>query len=309
MSLGTMKELEQALQAVDWLQGQRIAVDHVQGILQPVPTCRTWDRIWAFRAKPQDLLIATYPKAGTTWTQEIVDMIQQDGDVEKCQRAPTHLRSPFIEWIIPPLPSGVDSANTMPSPRILKTHLPVQLLPPSFWEQNCKIIYVARNAKDNLVSYYHFHRMNKALPDPGTWDEFFENFLSGKVCWGSWHDHVKGWWDVKSKHRILYLLFEDIKENPKREIRKVAEFMGKELPEEVLDKIVHHTSFDIMKANPMANYSSIPSQMMDHSVSPFMRKGEVGDWKNHFTVAQNERFDEDYRRKMANTSLVFREDC
>ncbi|XP_068850123.1 sulfotransferase 1C4-like isoform X2 [Capricornis sumatraensis] len=207
----------------------RIAVDYVEGILQPTPTCDTWDQIWSFQARPDDLLISTYPKAGTTWTQEIVDLIQNGGDVNQSQRAPTHERFPFIEWIIPSL---------------------------------------------------------------------------GSVCWGSWYDHVKGWWHAKDQHRILYLFYEDMKENPKHEIQKLAEFIGKSLDDKVLDKIVHHTSFSVMKQNPMANYTSIPAEFMNQSISPFIRKGVVGDWKNHFTVAQNERFDDDYRKNMADTTLA-----
>lgn len=235
-----------------------------------------------------------------------MDLIQNECDVGRSQRAPTHERFPFIEWKIPTMESGLEQANAMPSPRTLKTHLPIQLLPPSLLEKNCKMIYIARNPKDNMVSYYHFHRMNKALPAPGTWEEYFENFLTGKVCWGSWYDHVKGWWDARHQHRILYLFYEDMKRNPKHEIQKLAEFIGKSLDNKVLDKIVHHTSFDVMKQNPMANYSSVPTEIMNQSISPFMRKGTVGDWKNHFTVAQNERFEDDYRKRMADSSLASR---
>uniref|UniRef100_A0A5F9C5X8 Sulfotransferase n=1 Tax=Oryctolagus cuniculus TaxID=9986 RepID=A0A5F9C5X8_RABIT len=243
--------------------------------------------------------------AGTTWIQEIVDMIEQNGDVEKCQRALIQHRHPFIEWARPPQPSGVEKAQAMPSPRILRTHLPTRLLPPSFWENNCKFLYVARNVKDCMVSYYHFQRMNQVLPDPGTWEEYFETFINGKVAWGSWFEHVKGWWEVKGRYQILFLFYEDIKKDPKCEIRKVAQFMGKHLDETVLDKIVQETSFEKMKDNPMINRSTVPKSIMDQSISPFMRKGTVGDWKNHFTVAQSHRLDELYRKKMEGVSIDF----
>uniref|UniRef100_A0ABM5FZ08 Sulfotransferase n=1 Tax=Pogona vitticeps TaxID=103695 RepID=A0ABM5FZ08_9SAUR len=313
--------LEQ-MEHVDWDVTRRETVE-VGGVLLTKQTCDIWDKIWAFQAKPDDLLIATYAKAGTTWTQEIVDMIQCDGDIEKCKRASIPDRQPFIEMVTrKTLPTGLEKAEAMPSPRTLKTHLPVQLVPPSFWEQNCKMIYVARNGKDNLVSYYHFHRMHQMMPEPGTWEEFFEKFIAGKVLWGSWYDHVKGWWEAKNNYRILYLFYEDIKEqpdqycahmrnnlpnwNPRHEIQKIMQFLEKELEKEVLDKIIHYTQFEVMKNNPLANYTFVPPEIMDHTISPFMRKGTVGDWKNYFTVAQNERFDSEYKQKMAGTSLTFR---
>ena len=55
--------------------------------------------------------------------------------------------------------------------------------------------------------------------------------------------------------------------------RNLPEFIGKSLDDKVLDKIVHHTSFSVMKQNPMANYTSIPAEFMNQSISPFIRKG------------------------------------
>lgn len=279
-------------------------------IIQGVPFIKYfadhWAEVESVQARPDDLLICTYAKAGTTWVSEIVDLILNEGDIEKAKRDPIHIRVPFLELAVPGLPTGTELLATAPSPRFVKTHLPVQLLPKTFWENNCKIIYVARNAKDVAVSYYFFYQMAKVHPDPGTWGEFLEKYMAGEVSYGSWYDHVKGWWEKRKDKNILYLFFEDIKEDPKREIRKILQFLEKNLEDEVLDKIVHHTSFKEMKQNFAANYSTIPSSIMDQKVSPFMRKGIAGDWKNHFTVAQNERFDEDYERNMAGNSLRFR---
>uniref|UniRef100_A0A8C5RNR7 Sulfotransferase n=1 Tax=Laticauda laticaudata TaxID=8630 RepID=A0A8C5RNR7_LATLA len=66
-----------------------------------------WNLISGFQARPDDLLLCNYPKAGTTWIQEIVDMVQHRGDAQKCAWAPIYERSLYIELFPPkPIPSG-----------------------------------------------------------------------------------------------------------------------------------------------------------------------------------------------------------
>ncbi|XP_023812455.1 cytosolic sulfotransferase 1 isoform X2 [Oryzias latipes] len=215
-----------------------------------------WENYQNFQARPDDILIATYPKAGTTWVSYILDLLYFRESLEdRLTTIPIYERVPFLEICIPGLFSGKDLVdNLTTSPRLIKTHLPVQFVPKSFWEQNCRIVYMARNAKDNMVSFFHFDRMNKVEPDPGEWSSFFQRFLDGKT--------------------------------------------------EEVERLSSSVQFDNMKKDKMANYSTAP--VMDFKISPFMRKGKVGDWKNHFTVAQNEAFDEDYKKKMTDPTLQFR---
>ncbi|ELK23187.1 Estrogen sulfotransferase [Myotis davidii] len=85
--------------------------------------------------------------------------------------------------------NGVKQLKEMASPRILKTHLPAQLLPASFWEKNCKMIYLCRNAKDVAVSFYYFFQMVAGHPNPGTFPEFVEKFMDGEGIIGDWKNH------------------------------------------------------------------------------------------------------------------------
>ncbi|XP_076857081.1 sulfotransferase 1B1-like [Brachyhypopomus gauderio] len=279
----------------------------MQGVRLRSYIVENWSSISAFCPDPTDLLICTYPKAGTTWAQEIVDLLLHNGDTDVCKRAPTNKRMPFLEiQPYPNLPSGLELLKSMKPPRVIKTHLPIQLVPKGFWENKCKVIYVARNAKDNLVSYYHFDCMNRLQPQTGSWEEYIHKFMTGNLGWGSWYDHVKGYWKYREERNILYLFFEDMKENPRREVERIMCYLDLSLADDVIDKIVQFTSFRVMKDNPMTNYTFIPPSILDQSVSSFMRKGEVGDWANHFTAAQSQMFDEDYAKQMADVDIPFR---
>ncbi|RVE70733.1 hypothetical protein OJAV_G00067270 [Oryzias javanicus] len=266
-----------------------------------------WNNYQNFQARPDDILIATYPKAGTTWVSYILDLLYfGQTSTDRNKSIPIYERVPFLEIDIPGLDKGKDLAdNLTTSPRLIKTHLPVQFVPKSFWEQNCRIVYVARNAKDNMVSFYHFDRMSKLQPESGEWSSFFQRFLDGKMLFGSWYDHVNGWWKKKETYsKLHYMFYEDLVENTGGEIAKLCSFLGKSASTGEIETLSGSVQFDNMKKDKMANYSTFPE--MDAKISPFMRKGKVGDWKNHFTVAQNKAFDEDYKKKMTDPTLQFR---
>ncbi|XP_042080630.1 cytosolic sulfotransferase 3 isoform X1 [Haplochromis burtoni] len=238
-----------------------------------------WDNVQNFKARPDDIVIATYPKAGTTWVSYIIDLLYF-GHMGPARQTsiPLHDRVPFLELYVPFLPSGTDLADKLPTtPRLIKTHLPVQFVPKSFWEQRCRVVYVARNAKDNAVSYFHFERMNSGMPEPGDWSTFLQDFMEGKKVFGSWYDHVNGWWEKKQTHsNFHYMFYEDLIEDYEKEIDRLCSFLGLSPSVEEKERVRASVTFDSMKQNKMTNYSTVP--VMNQEVSPFMRKGPTACW-------------------------------
>ena len=127
--------------------------------------------------------------------------------------------------------------NTLPSPRIVKTHLPYNIVPKSANEDNkCKYIYIARNPKDVAVSRFKFTTSLKVFGNGfnGPWEFYTKLFVEGNgkweiplgitvtgfefiilflfytVGWNSWNDHVLGWWKHKDDPNILFLKYEDL---------------------------------------------------------------------------------------------------
>merc|ERR1712035_49205 len=254
-----------------------------------------------FQFRPDDIIIATYPKSGTTWTQEIVPLILSAGDPASVETLPSWERCPWLEEI----EASVLNLEERPSPRVLTTHLFYDMMPPSFFEVKPKVINVMRNPKDVFTSALHFYGMSSHIVDPGPQGEFLQKFLDGKAVYGSWFDHVKSWLNAEDKGRIMYISYEEMLMDLKDAVTRISQFLETSLDADVIMKIADRCLFKNMKKNKMSDYSMMSREIMDQTKSEFLRKGVSGDWKNQLTVAEAEYFDAAYKDKMKDVKFKF----
>ncbi|KAK2513642.1 amine sulfotransferase [Columba livia] len=253
-----------------------------------------------FEINDSDIFIATYPKSGTVWTQNILALIMSEGHRNGTENMEMMDRIPWLEYNI----KNADFA-TLPSPRIFATHLPYYLVPRDMRNKKGRIIYVTRNPKDVMVSYYHFSKFMNTLEKIPDFNLFMERFLSGKVLASSWMDHVAGWYSHAEDFNILFLTYEEMKKDLRSAVLKICSFLGKKLSEEEVDSVVRQATFENMRKDPRANYENLPEELAEKNKGKFLRKGTVGDWKNIMTVAQSERFDKVLEERMKTLPIKF----
>ena len=252
--------------------------------------------------REDDIWIVTYPKFGTTWTQQIVRLILNRG---KEDGLTIEYAVPWVEAFgeIPGIRTYRMDIDKMTSPRAFKSHFPYQMMP--FGLPNAtpgKYISVIRNPKDVAVSFY-YHHLSSPIHPHYEWDEFFETFMKGDVYWGNYFDHVLSWWAHKDDDNVLILTYEDMKKDLSSAVAKIAKFIRQDISQDLVDEIAHKTTFDNMKRDSMAlNYEQRHGYQKPF-VTGFLRKGAIGDWKNHFTPKQAARLDAVYDERMKGTGI------
>ncbi|KAM4825264.1 sulfotransferase 2A1-like [Thomomys bottae] len=251
-----------------------------------------------FVVKDEDIITVTYPKSGTHWLIEILSLIHTKGDPKWIRSVTTYNRSPWMEGV-----GGYKALlDRKEGPPLISSHLPIQLFPKSFFTSKAKVIYVTRNPKDVLISGYHFWSSANLTKKPESLEQYFEWFLQGHVPYGSWFDHVRGWMSMKEKENVLVVSYEEMKKDPRNTVEKICQFLGKALEPAELDLVVENSSFQNMKDNMLGNLSQVPEEFVSATIK-IPRKGIVGDWKNNFSPAQTQAFEEIFREKMAGLPL------
>ena len=270
----------------------------------PLPLCVTQHQLDFMKEMElfsDDIWVVTYPRSGTTWTQQIVRSILDKGDEDqRIDQAVPYLEATNSKVI----PYDVDF-STIERPRAIKSHMPYNSMPCGTPKDTPgKYIYVARNPKDTAVSFFYHYFSFKAAENID-WPTFASWFLSGQLYNGSHLDHVLGWWEHRDDDNVLFLKYEDMKKDIRSAIVGIASFIGKDLSEEEVDTVIKKSSFSSMKNNPTTNYEWMTTERKHPEGTPFIRKGVVGGWKNMFTPELSGQFDAFFSHKLKAAGLEF----
>ncbi|XP_010002876.1 PREDICTED: sulfotransferase 6B1 [Chaetura pelagica] len=261
-----------------------------RGTPYPVTACsmETFQALENLEARGDDMVLVSYPKCGVNWLIQILsDLI-----FTTTQSKPVSTELPFIECGDP---GKYQRMKQIPSPRILATHLSYDCLPKSIFKNKAKILVLFRNPKDTAVSFFHFHNNAPGIPNYSSWDEFFSEFMNGKVLWGSYFDHAVTWNKHIEDENIMTIIYEDLKENLTASVKQIAEFFGFSPTAEQIQSIADRATFQEVKDKAQETHGAVGSILF--------RKGVVGDWKNLFTDAQNQEMDAKFKACLEGTKL------
>ncbi|KAL1471286.1 hypothetical protein MTO96_023741 [Rhipicephalus appendiculatus] len=245
----------------------------------------------SYEPRPGDLILATFPKSGTTWCQYLIWGIHNLGAVEEGRMPPVQdlltKHFPYIDLL------GTSSTVAdRPPPRFIKTHLPAELL---HRPSGAKYVVCLRNPFDVAVSYFHMRYGRRHLthlpPDYG-FDHFLDELLSGD------HDNV------------LVVYYEVLKKEPRKVVLKLAKFLNSdaaarlETEPGLLERLLEQTSIERLRqlSGGAENFAE-GDFSRQHPTAALFRKGVVGDWRSLFDRDQERRFRDAYDRALAGTEM------
>ncbi|KQK00800.1 cytosolic sulfotransferase 5 [Brachypodium distachyon] len=262
-----------------------------------------------FVARPTDVVLATMPKAGTTWLKALVYAVVHRGrHAPRDRRHPLLLSSPhdlvpFLHSLYQNSSHPTRLIDAMPSPRTLAVHAPLSLMNASVAASRCRVVYLCRDPKDALVSFWHY--IAKAAKHPAVpgsslapFPEVFELYCDGVSAFGPVWDHMAEYWkeSVARPEEVMFLRYEQLKEDTVGSVKRMAQFLGvpftdDEVTQRVPEAVVSLCGMDRMKSVEANRDGEHGGSGWTFKNSAFFRKGEVGDWKELLTPEMASRLD------------------
>ncbi|HEX6859951.1 MAG TPA: sulfotransferase domain-containing protein [Caulobacteraceae bacterium] len=250
--------------------------------------------IWnAFKFRDDDIIVATYAKSGTTWTQQIVGQLVFQGDPD----VPVHEISPWLDLRIMP-PDTMDKLEAQQHRRIVKTHLPLDAL---VFSPKAKYLYIARDGRDVVWSMYNHHVSANDLwymalnntpglvgppiekPNPDI-RQYFLGWMheDGAPFWPFW-ENIATWWAARDLPNVKLVHFNDLKRDLEGQMRAIADFLEVDIAEDQWPTVVEHCTFDWMKQHA-EKVAPLGGAIFEGGAGQFINKGTNGRWRDVLTA-------------------------
>ena len=188
-----------------------------------------------FKPRPSDVIITPWSKSGTTWLQQIVHCLRSGGDMSFDDI------SRISPWIEVAHALGIDlDADQGWEPRAFKSHYSYGAVP-----KGARYLVSFREPRAVMISYYRFYEGWLFEPGTVTLDEYFAPHLNrerGKDYW----THIESWWDRRESDDTLLLSYELMQEDHRPAVRQVAEFLGLEADDELIELVTRQSTREFM---------------------------------------------------------------
>jgi hypothetical protein len=225
---------------------------------------------------PDDTFIVSYPKSGNTWTRFLIGNLMYPEGVDFSN----------INQLVPdPEDLSKRVLKRLPRPRILKSHQ-------SFDPRYERVICIVRDPRDVALSQYHFQMKRVVIEEGFPLERFVARFVAGEVNpevkyeYGSWGENVGSWLAARRNSKkfqigsnFLLVRYEDMVDNPKGELSRIARLLGIDPTAERLAKAVERSSAEQMRKLEKAQghlWSSTKDTLQD---KPFVRTAKAGGWR------------------------------
>ena len=169
-------------------------------------------------------------------------------------------------------------------PRFIKSHLPLSILPPDL-KTKAKVVYMVRNPKDCMVSYYHHHKLITGHGYIGDLPNFARRFMRNELMYGSIFPHAKEAWTLKDDPNMLFVFYEDMKADLVKVIERVCQFLNCPLNPEKKEALADHLHIDNFRNNDAVNPTGMFKKLgLFVGDGNFVREGRVS---GHHLFPQN----------------------
>jgi len=198
-----------------------------------------------YQASAHDVFACVYFKSGTNWLMQITLQVIHHGaaEFEHIHDLVPWPDSPDPDYAVP-LSDETAWKNSPTGLRVIKTHREFAQVP---YSPDAHYISVVRDPKDACVSGYHFARAEAMGPMTPSVPNFVEYFLSPAFQFGTWTAFLESYWNARHRENVLFMTYEEMKQDLAGTVRRIAAFLGVTLSEDEVEAVVGRSSFDHMK--------------------------------------------------------------